>query len=388
MSSSLKPGLLPPFSAAAAHAAVEASIDSSPTDYIINVLLEISGYLVSLDGQTRLFGRSVNDPYSPSLRTLYSRLHNGYLNPSPIQSHANQHLRVKTNLGQRTTKDAEHRPLEDFEDLYYAILARMQDIHQTLNARLGSGFSTLSDPIYPSGPSIANLYVGIAEYWDALNQPDFVKPLDCAVRHSRVRYLHQEIIAKVHDKEITGEDAKELLNELYDPDEYDAIQGLAWVNGWAPSMVAAWLEEKYRIVLQVEKENAEGDGLMDQKRVNFEEKVWQPQKEVRIKTEGRKAINEVQSAGVPVKLIRALHQQPQEHHVRHYESQHSELQSQLNYELEWQIKAQRVSEYTRYLRSIASNGARYLVESSNNDSNMRRNGIGGPVQRTVGEIWE
>lgn len=382
MPSSSKLVLLPPFSAAAAHAAVEASTEPCPTDFIINVLLEISGYLVSLDGQTKLFGRPVIDPYSPSLRTLYSRLHNGYLSPSPIQSHANHHLRIKATLGQRSTKDAEHRPLEDFEDLYYAVLARMQDIHQILNARLGSGFSTLADPIYPNGPSIADTYAGIAEYWDALNQPEFVKPLDCAVRRSRVKYIHQEIIAKVHDREITNEDADELLGDLYDPNEYGNIQGLAWINGWAPCMVAAWLEEKYRIVFQVEKEAAEEDNLMKKKPFD----VQQQQHELKSIEEGEKITNELQSVGGPVKMTKAMHQQPQNYLVKQQKYQHSRLQNELHKELEWQIKAQRVSEYTQYLRSVASSGARYMVEASNTNTNRHMDGLSVAVQREGGGL--
>jgi hypothetical protein len=102
-------------------------------------------------------------------------------------------------LGQRTAKNAAHRPLEDFEDLYYAVLARMQDIHHILNARLGSGFSTVTDLVHTDGPSIADLYVSLAQHWNVLNHTAFVKAIDSAVRRSRVKCLHQEIIAQVHN---------------------------------------------------------------------------------------------------------------------------------------------------------------------------------------------
>ena len=374
--SSAKPGLLPPFSAAATQLAIEASTDSYPADYITNIIMEISGYLISLHEQSILFGRSVNDPHSPSLRTLYSRLHDGHLNPSPIQSHANEHVRIKATLGHRTTKDAANRPLEDFEDLYYAVLARMQDIHQILNARLGSGFSTFTDLIHPDGPSIADLYVSLAQYWDALNHTAFVKAIDCAVRRSRVKYLHQEIITQVHNDEITQTDAEELLSDLYDPSEYHGIQGLAWVTGWAPSMVAAWLEEKYRVVLTIEKEDAESKSRMDRKRAKMGKKIQQSQHARKSKEEGNKIVDEMQMAGREVKMARTVSQQPQKQVAKGHHNQQDELE----YALEWQIKVQRVSEYSQYLRSMASHDAKYLVESTVSNNDMRMSGFSGSVQ--------
>lgn len=360
MFGSVRSDILPPFSPAAVQAAVEASTESYPADYITNIILEISGYLVSLVGQSTLFGRPSNDPHSPSLRTLHFRLHSGQLSPSPIQSHANESARIEATLGQRAAKNVNERPLEDFEDLYYAVLARMQDIHQILNARLGSGFSTFADPVYPDGPSIADLYISLAQYWDTLNHTAFVKAIDCAVRRSRVKYLHQEIIVQLHNDDITHTDAEELLNDLYDPNEYEGIQGLAWVSGWAPSMVAAWLEEKYRIVLKIEKENAESKNRMDRKRARIGTKVKRPQHELKSKKEGKKVIEDIQMSGGEVKMTLPVQEHPQEPIAtdRHHH------QDQLQYAIEWQIKTERVSEYSRYLRSMAGRDVRYLVQST------------------------
>ncbi|KAL1656796.1 hypothetical protein SLS61_000592 [Didymella pomorum] len=381
MSDSMGSGMLPPFGTAASQAAVEASTESFPADCITNIVLEISGYLASLAEQSTLFGKPSNDPYSPSLRTLHARLHSGQLNPSPIQSHANEVARIKATLGQRTTKDATRRPLEDFEDIYYAVLARMQDIHQILNARLGSGFSTFTDIVYPDGPSIADLYVSLAQYWGALNHNGFVKPIDCAVRRSRVEYLHSEIIAQVQNDDITHSDAQELLNDLYDPNEYRNIQGLAWIGGWAPSMVAAWLEEKYRIVLKIEKEDAESKSRMDRKRARMVQKGKQPQRDsLKSKKATKKIVDETQMAGGEVKKIIPVDEQQQEQIMAGQQNQQDDDQDQLlQYALEWQIKKRRVSEYSQYLRSMASRDARYLVQSttSNNDKRM---GSAGPVQ--------
>jgi hypothetical protein len=381
MSGSTKAGLLPRFSPAATQATVDASTDTYPADYITNIILEISGYLINLVEHTELLGRAGTDPYSPSLRTLHSRLHNGQLNPSPIQSHANEHARIKVTLGQRTAKDAAHRPLEDFEDLYYAVLARMQDIHHILNARLGSGFSTVTDLVHTDGPSIADLYVSLAQYWNVLNHTAFVKAIDSAVRRSRVKCLHQEIIAQVHNDEITQADAEELLSDLYDPSEYDGIQGLAWVSGWAPSMIAAWLEEKYRIVLNIEKEDAEHKSRMDRKRAKMGKKVKQPQHELRSKKEGKKVFDEMQMAGGKNQMATQNDQYAQ----KQTKKGHWNIQEDLNSALEWQVKTQRVSEYTRYLRSMASHDAKYVVASTACNNDMRMSGFGGPVQHIDNE---
>ncbi|KAJ8117996.1 hypothetical protein OPT61_g928 [Boeremia exigua] len=382
MPAATKPSLLPPFSAAVTQAGVEASTEIAPAYYIINVLIEIGGYLLSLDEKTTLFGRLVQKPYSPTLRTLYTRLHTGYLNPSPMQSHANETARIKATLGQRTAKDAVHRPLEDFEDVYYAILARMQDIHQTLNARLGSGFSTFSDPVHTNGPSIADFYVDLAQYWGALNEKPFVKAIDCAVRRSRVKYLHQEVVAQLHEGDITQADADEILDDLYDPDEYDGIQGVAWINGWAPSMVAAWLEEKYRIVMQVEKEDAESKKEeTTTKLMDTVKHTPSSQYEMKLEKKGERKVSETLNhanmTGVEVKTAEPVDQQAWEQLMRDHQRQ----QDELNYMIEWQIKAQRVSEYTRYLRSMASHDVRYIVDSNAAAINVRKNGFGGPVQR-------
>ncbi|KAJ4383899.1 hypothetical protein N0V86_000742 [Didymella sp. IMI 355093] len=380
MSGTTRPGMLPSFSAAATQAAVEASTESFPADYIIDIVLEISGYIVSLVDQTTMFAKPSNDPYSPSLRTLHARLHSGQLNPSPIQPHANEGARIRATLGQLSTEDVTHRSLEDFEDLYYAVLARMQDIHQILNARLGSGFSTFADLVYPDGPSIADLYVSLAQYWDALNHNAFVKTIDCAVRRSRVKYLHQEIITQVHNDEITHSDAEELLNDLYNPNGYDGIQGLAWVSGWAPSMVAAWLEEKYRIVLKIEKEDAESKSRMERKRARMVQKVKQSQHELKLKKEVKKTVNERQMADGEVKKGMPLDgQQSGQVRTGQQSDQAREQDQLLQYALEWQIKTQRVSEYSRYLRSMASRDARHLVHSTAPNNGIQM-GIIGPVQ--------
>jgi hypothetical protein len=382
MSSRTKSARITPFSAAASQTAVEASDTSYPSGYVTSILLEISGFLVTLDRHTTLFGRLDHSPYIPSLRTLYVRLHDGQLNPSPLQSHANDTKRIKATIHQRTDKRAVQRPLQDYEDLYYAVLARMQDVHQMMDARLKSGFSALTDRVFADGPSVADMFLSLAEYWGALNETEFVKALDKAVRRSRAEYLQQEILTQVRTEEITRANADALLSNLFHPKEYDRIHGLAWISGWAPGMVNAWLVEKYRIVLQAEKEEAEGTACIERKASNISMRSQQPQQEPEPEKEVKKIVQwpPVQGTESPKPTM--------EHPQEQVRRGHRNVQEQIDYEMEWEMKAQRVSEYTQYLRSRASEEARQIVDRTVYETNMYMSGMGGPVQYAGRKMYE
>jgi hypothetical protein len=384
MSSRTKSARLTPFSAPASQTVVEASDTAFPSGYVTSILLELSGFLVSLDGRTTLFGRFDPDPYSPSLRTLYIRLHGGQLNPSPLQTHANDIKRIKATIHQRTDKKAVQRPLQDYEDLYYAVLARLQDIHQMMNARLQSGFSALTDRVYFEGPSVADMFLSLAEYWGALNETEFVKALDNAVRRARAEYLREQILAQVHTGEATRANADAVLSNLFHPKEYGRIHGLVWISGWAPGMVNAWLVEKYRIVLQTEKEEAEGTACIERKASNISMRSQQPQQEPEPQEEVKKTVRwsdpPVQGAMSPA----ATMEHPQEQVRR----DHHNMQAQIDYEMEWEMKTRRVSEYTQYLRSRASEEARQIVDRTVYQTNMYSSGMGGPVQYAGRKMYE
>jgi hypothetical protein len=264
-------------------------------------------------------------------------------------------------MNQRTTKSATNRPLEDFEDLYYAIISRILDIHQMLNARLGSGFNRLTDIVFPDGPTIAALHESLSQYWDVLNTAQYVKAIDEAVRRSRVKHLHQEILLQVQHDDITQADADELLADLYDPNEYDGVQGLAWIGGWAPSMIGAWLEEKYRIVLNVERE-AEQIKTKDAGRRS------RMVKKSRLSIGARSRKQSLQIFGNTPGDDKSNGHMPLQTHPQPCQLQETlqrcELQEQLDHALEWQIKAQRVEQYSQYLRNVASQKARHMVQST------------------------
>jgi hypothetical protein len=384
MSSRTKSARLTPFSAPASQTVVEASDTAFPSGYVTSILLELSGFLVSLDGRTTLFGDPDHNPYNPSLRTLYIRLHGGQLNPSPLQTHANDIKRIKATIHQRTDKKAVQRPLQDYEDLYYAVLARLQDIHQMMNARLQSGFSALTDRVYFEGPSVADMFLSLAEYWGALNETEFVKALDNAVRRARAEYLREQILAQVHTGEATRANADAVLSNLFHPKEYGRIHGLVWISGWAPGMVNAWLVEKYRIVLQTEKEEAEGTACIERKASNISMRSQQPQQEPEPQEEVKKTVRwsdpPVQGAMSPA----ATMEHPQEQVRR----DHHNMQAQIDYEMEWEMKTRRVSEYTQYLRSRASEEARQIVDRTVYQTNMYSSGMGGPVQYAGRKMYE
>jgi hypothetical protein len=359
-----KVDFLPPLSTAITPDIVQEATESFPSDYVIEIVLELSHYLIGLSEKSTLFGACSHDPFSPSLRTLHDRLHSGHLAQSPLQSHTSQAKRAREALAHRTAKLVTNRPLEDFEDLYYAVISCILDIHQILNARLDSGFNNLTDLVYPDGPTIATLHESLSQYWGVINTAQYVKAIDEAVRRSRIKHLHQEILLQVQHDEITQADADELLADLYDPNEYSGVQGLAWIGGWAPSMIGAWLEEKYRIVLSVERE-ARNPVVESTSRKSRYKKPNQLMVK-KLRRDSLRILSDSLGADKRTKLMPVQAQsrsaQPDGMH------QSFDLQAQIDHALEWQMKTQRVEEYSRYLREMASQRARHMVQRTTSHS--------------------
>ncbi|KNG47327.1 hypothetical protein DDE82_000895 [Stemphylium lycopersici] len=247
---------LPPFPGSITQIAVQAATAVYPADYIVEHILKLSGYLIDLASNSNIFGRTGADPYSPSLSTLFVRLREKRLGPSrlppgflsPERIHARIHLRV--------SEEAASRPLADFEDLYYALLARIQDIYQLLNLRIESGFNIASHVVFDEGPSIAELHTSLTEYWNILNDAACGKALDDAIREARVQALRDEIAWQVENDNMSTEDAHAQLSQLYSADIYNGILGLNYIQDWVPAMVGAYLEQKYRHMFDLEKQEA------------------------------------------------------------------------------------------------------------------------------------
>jgi hypothetical protein len=245
-------------SPAASLAAIEACEDNKYSiKHVKNVLLRICANLLTLDTKSTLWNTPPANPYAVSLATLHDRLHAGKPSPMPHipRATASRH-EAATPL--RTSKHALNRPLEDFEYLYYAMLAKIQEICHILTLRVNNGFTSSTSPIFDNGPTLCETHARLQEYWVALNEPEFVKVLDSAVRRARVKGLHAEVLGQLRRGEISQSDSRELVEDLYTSGE-DEVPGLAWIGGWAPSMIGAWLEEKFRIMFKAEREQKEAD---------------------------------------------------------------------------------------------------------------------------------
>ncbi|KAF1942153.1 hypothetical protein EJ02DRAFT_346122 [Clathrospora elynae] len=423
--------LLLPFSAAVTQAAVETATTAYPSEYIIEHILRLSNYLIDLVDNSNLFGKQGADPYSPCLRTLYNRLRNKQLGPSTLPAGFLTLERIHARIYARTDEEeASNRPLADFEDLYYALVARMQEMYQLLNLRIGSGFNVAEHLVFEGGPSIADLHHSLAEYWAVFNNPACGKALDDAVRAAKVQALREEIVLRVEKDELMPGDAHQQFAQLYSSEVYNEIIGLGFVQDWAPTMVGALLKQKYRVVLGLEKQKALVKDRAERRQARMKSRRGTISSRESAVVERREhapaqaqypfddqdrgqghthpVLRQDEATHLDVQQIdsqdqhhhhyqgqtqhatmhfsSALHHpqfhQAQHHQAQHHQAQHHQehyptlhhnqekleqeraYQDHLHHTLEWQMKTQRVSEYSSYLRSRASQDARYVVQGS------------------------
>ncbi|KAJ4373988.1 hypothetical protein N0V83_002727 [Neocucurbitaria cava] len=371
---------LPPFSKAVTQEAVEAETESMSPTGIINHILTLSTYMLNLVEHGNFFGKPKNDPFSASLRTFYDRLHNGQFGLSSLPPQFLDEERIMARSLERTKAPAALRPLADFEDLYYALIGRMKDIHHLLNMRLKSGFNEMAADLFEEGPTMTSLHDSLSKYWDILNDPSCGKALDDAIRMEKAEAMHEEILFRVQNHELSPAEGEEDVARLWDHEVYNGIQGLWYINGFAPAMIAATLEEKYRVVFRLEKEahkrkmeeeqQAEMQMIMDARNSTQQETTNQRNPEVHMSTQQvdkkpRVASNHpVQLAPQQYKVVdEHLHQNPEQERAQ---------QEKLRSDLEWQMKTQRVAEYRDYLRSRASPDAKYIMELAARNSQMMR----------------
>jgi hypothetical protein len=408
--------LLPAFAVAVSQMAVQATTTAYPTDYIVEHILKLSNYLIDLAGTSNLFGKPDTDLYSPSLNTLFARLQKKQVSPSLLPHGFFTPERIHARIYQRADEEATDRPLADYEDIYYALVARMQEMHQLLNLRIDSGFNFPSENISEGGPSIAELHNSLSEYWDILNNPSCGKALDDAVREARLEALRYELVWQVESDNMSPEDAHEQLSQLYSSDVYNGILGLSFVQDWAPAMIGAYLEQKYRRMLDLEKEEAIVKARLDrhQAKLKSRREALAAAPAVQKISARRHARNARRAAPVVVADVQAKHptkstragaedgKKPtnieQKHnnmyhfkgaasmqHSSEYQAQihpghhHEEYtaafynqpiediiaqQEHLKAAQQWHIKTQRVSEYSEYLRARASQDAQHRIQAS------------------------
>ncbi|EOA81347.1 hypothetical protein ACJQWK_10799 [Exserohilum turcicum] len=405
----------PPFSPAVTQAAVQAASTAYPADYLIEHMLKLSHYLIDLANHSMLFGPAGSDPYSPSLHTLLLRLLNKQLAPSrlPTGFLTPEHTTAQVRL--RSDKEAADRPLADYEDLYYALMSRMQEMYQLLKLRIQSGFNMASHAVCEDGPSLAELHASLAQYWTVFNDAACGRALDNAVREARVQAIREEVVRQVEIDNMTVEDAQEQLEQLYSADVYNGIVGLHFVQDWAPAMVGAYLEHKYRGMLDLEKKDAAARARtqrrlakMNSVKESLAAAAAAADDKLRVQRHIAQAVKKTASTRrdsrhdnlSPTVLqettttttttlsqsshhanLPNLHCSPESHVQLHPGTQHEahaaalsspqpDMQRERAYQehlhtlVEWQMKTQRVSEYSSYLRARASHGAQHVVEGT------------------------
>ncbi|KAF2819933.1 hypothetical protein CC86DRAFT_459966 [Ophiobolus disseminans] len=385
--------LLAPFPPAVTKAEIENSAAVSDPSFITGNLLSLSKYLINIVKQTNVFGPVFHDPYKPCLKTLFDRLHAGIPSLTPLPAIAKSDERLRQTLGERVELHVLERPLEDFEDLYYAVLARMQDMLHTLNMRLTSGFNTSTDALFPGGPSIADWHASLTAYWDILNDAVCARALDDAVRQGRVTCIYEEVMAKLAANEIGHDTADAFLEELFH--SKDKTEGMLWIADWNPVGVGVALEQKYRTLFKVLKEEDAKHAREKRRRSKM------PAQELKIKKTRSKSprkrasierMLEGMQEGLAVlqdragevgehgRVVGGSHMDAQQvgkdmrvEVDRYGQGQHAgdhdsggQIQPPRGYE--WQAKTQRVSAYTQYLRGQASHDSRSTVFGTTYDS--------------------
>lgn len=376
--------LLPTFPPAVTEADIKTSSAVCDPSFVTSNLISLASYLVDIVNHTNVFGPASNDTYQPSLATLYARLIAGRSSLTPLPALAKDTTRLRSTLSVRIDTDISERPLEDLEDLYYAALARMQEMLHTLNMRITSGFNNPTDTLFPSGPSITAWHASLTEYWSILNEAVCGRALDDAVRRSRINHLYEEIQARLERNEISHETAGVFFEELFGVRE--STEGMMFVADWNPVVVGVRLAEKYRVLFKVEREEGErrkrerrrkakmpgvdvrvrkrrsGEG---RKRVSIGEMVEGMQEGLLGLRDGGGAVKDTNVGGKAVEGMRAetehvdkntrIEDDRYAHDIAHQDHRPT---------TEWHAKSQRVSDYAAYLRNQASHDARSIVTSS------------------------
>jgi hypothetical protein len=345
---------LGPLPGAISQAVVEAEATAWKPEEVVQVLLGMTSTFLRLTEKDTLFakGESSPDPYHPSLRNLYSRLQAGQLPPSPNSPNASAGSQANGTLRRRTSKALLQRPLEDFEDLYYALLALTQEMHSNLVTRVNNGFSTLSTYFSEGGYQVHHIVEFLLDSWCALNNASLTKALDSAIRHARYKRLEAQLSAQWTAGDYTKADYDELREDLQDPVSYATIQGLHWIAGYSPAMINAQLSQKYRKMFSEERKEKVKKERWEAKKLQMETTAAE-EKEIANKLSVERQQHEA--------LLQAQRQQEDLQLRARWEEQ-QELPEQTR--LENEVRARMVSDYMHHLRSSSSDGARKMIHKT------------------------
>ncbi|OAG06866.1 uncharacterized protein CC84DRAFT_1163170 [Paraphaeosphaeria sporulosa] len=248
---------------------VEATPLASPDDLVKTYLLHVTSELLAIQASTTSFGASSTDRYSPSLQVLHARLQDGHHSPFPgLENRSGNAFTRKGKAHRVAVPSPMVRPLGDFEDMYYAILATVKETHDSIILRLNNGFVDPNALLFPSSQHTIHFFQEwLAHQWTILNEPSLVRALDIAVREALVDgHLCQGLRSQVDSGQITHEQAETARAHLYQSDVFADMPGLSWVGNEHSAMINGRLNEKYRVVFQAEKQAHEKKIRMAKKR--------------------------------------------------------------------------------------------------------------------------
>ncbi|KAF2199772.1 hypothetical protein GQ43DRAFT_103870 [Delitschia confertaspora ATCC 74209] len=159
-------------------------------------------------------------------------------------------------LADSTTHDATHRSLNNFEDLYYLLLARVKAMHAELRLRVNNGFMARTTILHSKGSSdgeyfrsitrrftVADALNQLSLFWCILNDPDLVKPLNTVVKMQ-----HMNIQSHAPCKGKPEEERWTCMNTEWKESDWKEIQGLKFIGSWSPGMIACHLESRFKRV--------------------------------------------------------------------------------------------------------------------------------------------
>ncbi|KAF2643199.1 hypothetical protein P280DRAFT_393842, partial [Massarina eburnea CBS 473.64] len=249
-------GPLPP-------AMTEAEVERCPflmlEEDVKSLLFNITTMLLDhLQQPNSIFGDLDPNPSEPSLQTLYKRLKNNDPAPSLIKGHRKVEALVKERLRPQSFKMPLDRSLEDYEDLFYALVARIRDLHGTLTMHLTHFVPDPDRMLFPaSNITMATFHDQLIELFALLNNVALVAALHNAVKRGRAKATHDWRLIQLEKHEITQTEFDMLMNRIYDPPPYGDIDGMEFIAGNSSAMICARLQEKYRVFLQLESRTKE-----------------------------------------------------------------------------------------------------------------------------------
>ncbi|KAF1966936.1 hypothetical protein BU23DRAFT_485012, partial [Bimuria novae-zelandiae CBS 107.79] len=201
-------------------------------------------------------GEQIVNGYTPSVRTLHKRLRTGYYAPfSGITIHNENVAELAQQAVNKSTKASPmERPLGDFEDLYYAILAAVKAMHDLIILRLNNSFNRPDSPLFSSsGHTLSSFRELLLGHWNALNQPSLILALDKAIRRPSIENHLSQILGTEAFGAMTRKDVDGACTFLYEKNVVKNSPRLGWVIHGSPAMINGQLNEKYRLVFQMEK---------------------------------------------------------------------------------------------------------------------------------------